>query len=992
MSVESPESLYELEFSAIPNGGSNDVASLAVNDQVIVDPITALNELHREHPEVEYRQYQADCLLALETARARGEKRALVQMATGLGKTTTAAADVKSFLDEQPGSRVLFLCHRNYILKQARKRFELLLDNDCTFGKLTANAPNVHDSTVLFASLQMIARHRERFDPNEFDYIIVDEGHHGKAETYEPTIDYFNPKFLLGLTATPDRADLQDIRSIFGHEVYSKSLAEALGEDLLAHPDYRVIVDDIDQEVLRELLEEEDLSLSDLNKRIFIPRRDEEIVRIIKEKIEEKGIKNPRIIGFCASIEHSERIAKLLPSSEALHSKLKDKDAKQRLFDQFHSGEIEGLITVDMFNEGVDVPDANVIIFLRNTASETIFLQQLGRGLRKTEDKDEVLILDFVANCDRLLMIEKLLFDATKRSKSAGKPARFDDPGDIDLYDLDYKDVQEAADAIKELQVGSFEFTETTRKILDLVLQIQRQQRSKFRDTSPDDVISMALRIKPDGPLRTTEIETLSKKGVFPSTSVIYKHFGSITAFQEACGFRVETIRNEDVITQALKLKPDGPLTIEEIDDLHKKGELPSRQFIRSRFGSVALFNQACGFEIQHVRSMANQEIVALAKNLGNDKPLSRQDMHELADRKEFPHPDTIRKRFGSINDFYRECGFEIVEEPPFDDMTNEEIVDLALSLKPDGPLKDGGLSELSKAGRMPTKSNLVKRFGSIAGFQRACGFKVREARFDISALTPDGLVDLALSLKPDGPLTNNEIIALRKEGKFPSQSVIKRLFGSMWAFREACGFEDTGTWGQSNEELVEKFMELGINKPLTVNEMRKLSSRGTFASPGTIINRFGSLHSFYEACGIKSNRRERIDAKSLDDKDITRLALELKAGGPLTQSEVRELSKEGWFVSTSVINQRFGSFTAFHEACGFKDKVSRIDTKAMTNDELVSLALELKRGEPINSRDLLVLSKKGEFASPATIATRFGSIRGFQKACEEAMKTAREQ
>ncbi len=458
------------------------VGEAFTGDQINTDAVSLLGNIHKDHPEIEERPYQLDCLNALARTRQNGHDKALIHMATGLGKTTVVATDVKRYLQENPESRVLFLCHQNEILKQARERFELIVgsENGETYGSFTGESKDMHKPTCLFASFQTMKNWREHFDEDEFDYIVVDESHHGKAETYAPTLEYFKPQFLLGLTATPDRQDLQDIREIFGREIYSKSLAQALAEKLLARPDYRVIVDDIQE----GLLDDENISLAELNKKFFIPKRDEEITKIIQERVQD--VKDPKMIIFCPSIEHSRRIADLLPGAKAFHSDLEKQERKDTL-DEFKTGDVPALVTVDMFNEGMDIAEANVIVFLRSTQSETIFLQQLGRGLRKLPTKDSVLVLDFVANCDRLLMIEKLLHDTMGRYEGQGESSSRPSTGELDefeswdttdLYSLEFKDIEDEIDALRDLKLGSFEFTETTRKILDIVRNMTRLSRN----------------------------------------------------------------------------------------------------------------------------------------------------------------------------------------------------------------------------------------------------------------------------------------------------------------------------------------------------------------------------------------------------------------------------------------------------------------------------------------------------------------------------------
>ncbi|MBI2009364.1 DEAD/DEAH box helicase family protein [Candidatus Saccharibacteria bacterium] len=474
------------------------IAARVVADEVEVseDPTVALlTDIQKEHPEIEMRKYQADCLTILaHTRTGEDRKKALIHMATGLGKTTVVAVDVKRYLEENPGARVLFLCHQNQILQQARERFEFILGHDdYTYGNFTGVSKAMHEVTCLFGSFQTMKNWRQYFSSDEFDYVVVDESHHAKAETYEPTLKYFRPKFLLGMTATPDRQDLREIRDIFGHEKYSKNLAQALAEGLLARPDYRVILDDIQQDILRGVLERENVSLADINRAIFLPKRDEEIARIISERTVD--IQNPKTIVFCPSIAHAHRMAELLPRSATYHSDMTLDERKEALR-RFTSDQLESLVTVDMFNEGMDIADANTIVFLRSTQSETIFLQQLGRGLRKLPGKDSILVLDFVANCDRLVMIEKLLRETISSYRSGREPAEAigvvdgeieEDEEEIDIYDLSFDAVTQELETARELGLGNFEFTETTRKILEIVRRIQ----STFYESAPDGWMSV---------------------------------------------------------------------------------------------------------------------------------------------------------------------------------------------------------------------------------------------------------------------------------------------------------------------------------------------------------------------------------------------------------------------------------------------------------------------------------------------------------------------
>ncbi len=350
--------------------------------------------------------YQEDCLSVLANVRRKGGKKALVVMATALGKTFTAAFDVRQWFTEEctGNKRILYLCHQNDILYQARTKFEAVLGHLKSYGYFHGQSKTMHSVDVLFASFQTMEGSRELFAKDEFAYVIVDESHHSQADSYRSTIEYFEPEFLLAITATPDRLDELDIREIFGPEVFSLPLEEAMAHGYLTPVDYRMLADEI---LLSQKIETEKgrRNISELNKTIFIPRRDEEIANIIARNI--ASIQNPQTIIFCSSIKHCNRMAEVIPDSFAIHSAVPEKERAVRT-EMFRQGLINTVLVVDSFNEGIDIPAANVLVFLRSTDSRTIFFQQLGRGLRKDEGKESVLVLDFVANCERILMVDCL--------------------------------------------------------------------------------------------------------------------------------------------------------------------------------------------------------------------------------------------------------------------------------------------------------------------------------------------------------------------------------------------------------------------------------------------------------------------------------------------------------------------------------------------------------------------------------------------------------
>jgi superfamily II DNA/RNA helicase len=251
---------------------------------------------------------------------------------------------------------------------------------------------------------------------------VVDESHHSQAETFAEVINYFKPKYKLGMTATPDREDQADIRDIFGQEVVSLGLPEAIAKGWLTPIDYRLLSDGLDEEKIRAVCKEvlEDnirLTEKQINEKIFIKIRTEEQCKIVQ-----KFSKTQKAIVFCENLEHLHHVTSILPSSVTIHSEQTAK-VNESNFELFKNGYVQHVIVVDKFNEGIDVPDTELLVFLRATNSQRIFLQQLGRGLRLFQGKEKVTVLDFVANIDRIKEVSKLVKEIERiaGNKTKGK-------------------------------------------------------------------------------------------------------------------------------------------------------------------------------------------------------------------------------------------------------------------------------------------------------------------------------------------------------------------------------------------------------------------------------------------------------------------------------------------------------------------------------------------------------------------------------------------
>lgn len=346
-----------------------------------------------------YPEQQA-VLESITDARAEGIKSGYIDLATGLGKTHIVAHDIAGFRQDNPSAKILYLCHNGDILAQARKTLESIVP-DVTHGNIYAGEFEDQED-ITYATFQTLnikgesSRNFQVFDPDYFDYVVVDESHHAPAETYKKVIEYFQPKFRLGLTATPDRRDQKDIKEIFITPIHTITLEDAIAKGYLATPNYMVVAEE-----LAKVNEDDKDSLEIDGERLgFRQRSLDDISDIINAKTLE--VEDARTIVFCPDIVTADQLAdKLRGISYSLHSKLPEDEQKDRLKD-FRDGIISTLTVVDKLNEGVDVPEVNIVVFLRSTESRTVFLQQLGRGLRKIPGKETVNVIDFVANWNRL--------------------------------------------------------------------------------------------------------------------------------------------------------------------------------------------------------------------------------------------------------------------------------------------------------------------------------------------------------------------------------------------------------------------------------------------------------------------------------------------------------------------------------------------------------------------------------------------------------------
>lgn len=354
---------------------------------------------------------QQKALKALEKLQQDNKHKALLISATGTGKTYLSAFAVK----KANPKRLLFLAHREQILKQACKTFAKIIP-DIQYGILSANHKDFH-KPYLFATINMLSKEENltQFAPTHFDYIIIDETHRAGASSYLKILNYFQPQFLLGMTATPERTDGFDIYQLFDHNIaYEIRLNQAMQENLLCPFHYFGITDITvdDQEI------NDNSTFNDLT-------TDARVTHIINQS-QYYGFSGERLRGliFCSQIEEAQILSQKFNERGFNTIALSGKDSQETRTNAIHKLEqkerstgLDYIFTVDIMNEGIDIPAINQIIMLRPTKSAIIFVQQLGRGLRKYPQKDYVVILDFIGNYQNNFMIPIALSGDTSYNK-----------------------------------------------------------------------------------------------------------------------------------------------------------------------------------------------------------------------------------------------------------------------------------------------------------------------------------------------------------------------------------------------------------------------------------------------------------------------------------------------------------------------------------------------------------------------------------------------
>ncbi len=340
--------------------------------------------------EIKPNYMQRRALKELNRVRVMGASRAMVVASAGSGKTFLAAFDALNFNPR----RLLYIVHEGSILMKSFETFQKVFGSDHTYGVYNADFKE-YDADFVFSTNVTMANSLELFSKHAFDYVIIDECHHASAETYQKIMQYFEPQFILGITATPERMDGEDIFGLFGQNVpYELRLRDAIINNLVVPFKYYGIRDDLIEYGIQETKGHK-----------FVEQfSDDKHVEFIYQMVEKYRLPGQKLkaLAFCRDISHAIRMSQAM--GEYYHTAyLTGKNATGERVRAYHelqddNAELEILFTVDILNEGVDIPGVNMVLFLRPTESQTIFIQQLGRGLRKYEGKQYVTVLDFIGN------------------------------------------------------------------------------------------------------------------------------------------------------------------------------------------------------------------------------------------------------------------------------------------------------------------------------------------------------------------------------------------------------------------------------------------------------------------------------------------------------------------------------------------------------------------------------------------------------------------
>jgi superfamily II DNA or RNA helicase len=902
---------------------------------------SAKNGIEFGDASIEVRDYQLETWEAIGRARAEGKDSALVHLATGLGKTTVGVVDALDFATdfyEREGRppKIMFAVHQTEILDQAAKRFREFAPS-LSQGYYVGRKKNTNNA-LTFATMQSLSQNLTTIDPKEFDYILYDEAHHAQAETYRDVIEHFNPDFKLALTATPDRMDEEDIRDLFGEEVYSKPLPEAMVEGYLADVDYHIVFDDAVKRAMEAGFTPE--TLGEIRDLMNNESRNEEIALQIWGEMERIGLEGAKTIVFCQDIQQADEMAKLL-GGKAYHSGIKD--GLSETLDEFRNNSLQIITTRDMFNEGVDVPDAQLLVFLRSTSSRTVFEQQLGRGLRKHLGKDTVSVLDFVANIERLTQVKDLVDAITERQPKGERDSDGDEEGLSSGLTI-------------HTDHAGFDFDKISVALLEKVYAIRERTNRYVPRTIEEAAVFWRENFGDEEPTKA-KIEEASKNGLYTSNIVI-RSLGGTLMLKQALGFEARPVA--ETIEEAAALWRDRfgdeEPTTASIIDASKAGQFVSTTII-SKFGGVNALKAHLGFNVTEPLAIDINTIedaaVLWREKFGDEEPTKKGVIQAFQDGR-FVSVVAVDK-LGGLNALKETLGFRQIPKVE----TIEAAAALWRENFGDEEPSHAKISEALKLGQFVSK-HTIARLGGSAALKRALGFEARPAT---------GTIEEAAALWRetfgDQEPTTKKIQEASQNGLYVSNTIIQR-FGGISSLRRALGFEEA-TPIQDINEAAELWRENFGNRIPTEGGIIEAAESGQFISINTLY-RLGTISSLKQALGFET----RPVVETIED--AAALWRESFGDEEPTTKKIQEASKQNSYISWNTLS-KLGGIDALQQTLGF---VSR--PTADTIEDAAALWRQNFGDETPTQEKISKASKEKLFISPSSI-TKLGGMSALKQA-----------
>ena len=888
--------------------------------------------------------FQSEALKEIDKAILDNEKSFLIVMPPATGKTYLAAQWFKLQLKKNPKARLLYVCHNQDILSQANdKEFENCLSEfDIPRGYYNRSEKNI--GQVTFATVQTLRRNLHKLPSDYFDYIIVDEAHHYRANSFERAIKHFSPKVLLGLTATPYRMDGKSILDVFGKIIYNASISNGIKNGLLSKIKYYFVDNDIDFSEIK-YNSRGNYDEKDLNKKICIKEYDD---AIIKEYIETVKHKHNKIktICFCATVEHVYRMEKLFNDNGiktiALAAKRYNEKGKEvtvhdsrrkQIIDNFRKGDYDIIFVRDLFNEGMDIPDADCIIMLRPTESSRIFTQQIGRGLRISKEKNYLLTLDFTGNCYRCNINYEVLNEIME----------------LDI-EKDVKDKIRGDNNPSEIIIQNIgcEVRLSKRKI-DLIKESEEKIKTKER------LIENYFSVKNKLGRQPTSEDFNKSKNDFSSYSIssYLNFFGTWNNFLKSI--------NEKYISMGY-LPTEKELIDNYLEVKNKLGRQPLEREMRLE---ISLFGESK--YLKHFGSWFNflSKVGDVPLDYISEDDLIENYLNIKRELNRVPYGKNIGKygkfclstyvkRFGSWKKFLQKMGEKTKNIKNISGVTEKDLIENYFDIK-------NNLNKIPKCSEMDIYGKFgcyayFKIFGSWNKFLQKIGDKIKYIINEKDLIENYFDVKNKLNKVPT-------CVEMDKYGKIGHHKYDKR-YGSWNKFLKKIGEEIRHRMNIAEEELIKNYFNVKnkLDKVPTFTEMDKY---GEFCG-ATYTDRYGSWNKFLKKIGDKINRKKIIE------EDLIKNYWDLKSKYPdLTQEMMTK--KNGSLFNLSVYVDRFGSWNKFLATIGEKIR-HRMN---ITEEDLIRNYKNLKNKYPGLTSNMISKKNGSEF-DVSTYHRHFGSWKKF--------------